>query len=60
LGIPDVLTSGHHAKVDEWRRQQAIKRTWENRPDLLQTADLSADDKRYLAQLMDEAKRDEE
>lgn len=60
LGIPDVLTSGHHAKVDEWRRQQAIKRTWENRPDLLQTADLSADDKRYLAQLMDEARRDEE
>jgi len=52
LHIPDVLTSGHHAKVDEWRRQQAIKRTWQNRPELLEHADLTDADKQYLAQLL--------
>ena len=55
LGVPDVLTSGHHAEVERWRRQQALKRTWRQRPDLLAQADLSDDDKAYLAQLMDEA-----
>jgi len=33
--VPDVLLSGHHAKVDEWRRQQSIERTRVKRPDLL-------------------------
>lgn len=41
LAVPDVLTSGHHAEVDRWRREQAIRRTWHNRPDLLRTAPLS-------------------
>ena len=51
LGVPAVLTSGHHAEVDRWRRQQALKRTWERRPDLLATAALSEDDRAYLEQL---------
>ncbi len=51
LGIPDVLTSGHHGKVDEWRRREAIKRTWQNRPDLLETVDLTDAEKDYIAQL---------
>ena len=38
LGIPAVLTSGHHAEVDRWRRQQALRRTWQMRPDLLAQA----------------------
>jgi tRNA (guanine37-N1)-methyltransferase len=33
--IPDVLLSGNHAEIERWRREQAIKRTRENRPDLL-------------------------
>jgi tRNA (guanine37-N1)-methyltransferase len=33
--VPDVLLSGNHAEIERWRRQQAIKRTRENRPDLL-------------------------
>ncbi len=52
LGIPEVLTSGHHAKVDEWRRKQAIKRTWEKRPDLLEHVELTKKEKAYLAQLL--------
>jgi len=35
MAVPDVLLSGDHAKVEEWRRQQARKRTAERRPDLL-------------------------
>lgn len=55
LGVPDVLTSGHHAEVDRWRRRQALKRTWERRPDLLLNAPLDDDDRAYLAQLEDAA-----
>jgi len=55
LSVPDVLTSGHHAEVDRWRRRQALKRTWERRPDLLETAPLSEQDRAYLAQLQAEA-----
>lgn len=56
LGVPAVLTSGHHAEVDRWRRRQALKRTWERRPELLETADLSEEDRAYLALLKDETK----
>ena len=34
--VPDVLLSGHHEKINEWRTQQQIKRTKERRPDLLE------------------------
>lgn len=33
--VPDVLLSGHHAKIEEWRKEQAVKRTMERRPDLI-------------------------
>ncbi len=49
--IPDILVSGHHAEVTKWRRRQALRRTWERRPDLLETADLTDADRRYLAEL---------
>ncbi len=51
LGVPDVLKSGHHAEVERWRRRQALKRTWQNRPELLSSARLSEEDRSYLAQL---------
>ena len=35
LKVPDVLLSGHHAKIEEWKKEQALQRTRENRPDLL-------------------------
>ena len=55
LGVPEVLTSGHHAEVDRWRRRQALKRTWQRRPDLLARATLSDEDRAFLEQLEDEA-----
>lgn len=49
--VPDVLRSGHAANIQRWHRQQAIKRTWQRRPEMLLTAELSEEDKRYLAVL---------
>ncbi len=39
--VPEVLLSGHHANIEKWRREQSIIRTAENRPDLLEKADLT-------------------
>jgi tRNA (guanine37-N1)-methyltransferase len=39
--VPEVLTSGHHAEIAKWRRQQALRRTADRRPDLLASAELS-------------------
>ena len=49
--VPEVLLSGHHKKIEEWRREQSIKRTLERRPDLLEDAVLSKKEKIYLAKL---------
>ena len=54
LGVPPVLLSGHHGEVDRWRRREALRRTRERRPDLLATAPLDDDDRRFLASLEDE------
>ncbi len=47
--VPDVLRSGHQANIERWRREQALRRTWQRRPDLLLTANLSEEDKQFLA-----------
>lgn len=49
--VPEVLVSGDHARVDRWRREQALRRTFERRPDLLAKAELSPADLRFLASL---------
>ncbi len=49
--VPGMLLSGNHAKIAEWRRKEALKRTLENRPDLLKKAALSAEDKKMLQEL---------
>ena len=48
VGVPEVLTSGHHAKVETWRRERALLRTLERRPDLLEHADLTDADRTFL------------
>jgi len=53
-GVPEVLLSGHHARIARWRREQALKRTWERRPDLLARAKLSEADREFLCQLQEE------
>ena len=46
--VPEVLLSGDHAKIEKWRREQALSRTLNKRPDMLEKADLSEADKKYL------------
>jgi tRNA (guanine37-N1)-methyltransferase len=46
--VPDILLSGDHGKIAEWRRQQALLRTKQRRPDLLKTANLSDKDRDFL------------
>jgi tRNA (guanine37-N1)-methyltransferase len=50
-GVPDVLLSGNHREIEHWRRREALRRTWERRPDLLETADLGQEDRRFLEEL---------
>ena len=49
--VPDVLLSGHHAEIVRWRRREALRQTWERRPDLLLHACLTDEDRAYLKQL---------
>ena len=49
--VPDVLLSGNHAEIERWRRRQALQRTRQRRPDLLEKANLSAEDRKFLARL---------
>ena len=46
--VPDLLLSGDHAKIARWRRREALRRTFERRPDLLKKAELTEEDKEYL------------
>lgn len=49
--VPDVLLSGHHGRVDAWRRQEALLRTLARRPDLIDAAQLTETDRRLLTEL---------
>jgi tRNA (guanine37-N1)-methyltransferase len=46
--VPEVLLSGDHGKIEKWRRQQALLRTLEHRPDLLENAPLSEADRKFI------------
>jgi tRNA (guanine37-N1)-methyltransferase len=58
LPVPPVLLSGHHGEVDRWRRREALRRTLERRPELLEAADLSDDDRALVADLRREGTTD--
>lgn len=49
--VPEVLRSGHHAKITEWRKKQSLKRTKERRPDLLKDYPLTAEEKQWLDEI---------
>jgi len=51
LDVPAVLLSGHHAAIARWRRREALARTLEQRPDLLEVAALDPDDRAWLREL---------
>ncbi|WP_274651566.1 tRNA (guanosine(37)-N1)-methyltransferase TrmD [Paenibacillus humicola] len=49
--VPEVLLSGHHANVEAWRREQSLMRTLKRRPELLETAELTAKEREWLKRL---------
>lgn len=54
MEVPEVLLSGDHARIAEWRRHKSLEITYLNRPDLLEQADLTKQDKEFLAELKNE------
>ena len=51
MQVPPVLLNGNHAEIAKWRRQQALLKTMTNRPDLLEKAELTEADRRFLASI---------
>jgi len=49
--VPDVLLSGDHGRIEKWRREQALTRTFNKRPDMLENAELSEADKKIVERL---------
>jgi len=47
--VPEILLSGHHENIRKWRREQAIRRTFEHRPDMLETAELTEKERAMVA-----------
>jgi tRNA (guanine37-N1)-methyltransferase len=56
--VPEVLLSGDHGRIARWRRQQSLLRTWQRRPDLLQSAPLTEEDRKFLQKLETEGPPD--
>ena len=54
MEVPEVLFSGHHDKIRQWQGKEAIRRTLERRPDLLEQADLSKEERKWLAEIQAE------
>ena len=51
MEVPEVLRSGHHAEIEGWRRRESLRRTFEQRPELLENAELSLPDLDFLQTL---------
>jgi tRNA (guanine37-N1)-methyltransferase len=56
LKVPEVLLSGHHAEIRRWRKREALGRTLERRPDLLETAALDAEEQEMLREIVAQRK----
>lgn len=56
MAVPPVLLSGHHAEIERWRRREALVRTIERRPDLLDGAELTPEDRAQLKELWEARK----
>jgi tRNA (guanine37-N1)-methyltransferase len=57
LNVPDVLVSGNHAQIRKWRKREALRRTLDRRPDLLETAALDDEERDILCELLAQRER---
>jgi len=56
LSVPEVLLSGNHAQIDQWRHRQALAKTWRRRPELIEAQALSEKDRDLLEEIKMEAR----
>jgi tRNA (guanine37-N1)-methyltransferase len=56
MSVPEVLMGGNHEQIRKWRRRKALEKTLQHRPDLLDEQQLSAEDKKLLAEIQREQK----
>src|SRR5690625_214754 len=56
--VPNVLLSGHHKNIEQWRKQKALERTYKRRPDLLEQMNLTAKDKKLLKEIKNKINND--
>jgi len=56
MAVPEVLMGGNHEQIRRWRRRKALEKTLRNRPDLLEGQELSAEDRKLLAEIGKESK----
>jgi len=54
MKVPEVLLSGHHEKINEWRKKESLRRTYERRPELLKDYKTSESEKLYLNEITNE------
>ncbi|AWC30858.1 tRNA (guanosine(37)-N1)-methyltransferase TrmD [Bacillus cytotoxicus] len=54
MKVPDVLMSGNHKKIDEWRHKESLRRTYTRRPDLLEGRELTKQEEIWLEQIKEE------
>ncbi|MCO0596799.1 tRNA (guanosine(37)-N1)-methyltransferase TrmD [Peribacillus butanolivorans] len=54
MKVPDTLISGNHKKIGEWRMKESLRRTWNRRPDLLESYELSDVEKKLLSEIQKE------
>ncbi len=52
--VPEVLLSGNHEQILKWRLKQSILKTYKNRPDLLESRDMTTEEKRWLKEIINE------
>ena len=52
--VPEVLISGHHANIEKWKREQSLRVTFNKRPELLETAELTNNDRKILDKIKNE------
>ena len=51
IKVPEILQSGHHENINKWRRKEAIRVTYQKRPDLLEKVNLTEEEKKFIKEL---------
>jgi tRNA (guanine37-N1)-methyltransferase len=60
MGVPDVLLSGNHKAICRWRRKEALRKTLQVRPDLIDKVQLTSEDREIITEIETSSEHDEE